>query len=184
MKDFAHPDGQEMTPVDLNLAIRSTLIIARSEYKHVAEVETELEEGLPLVICHGGEINQVVLNLLVNAVHAVGDANAARGGARGRIVITTRTDADGEHVAIAIADSGTGIPEHVRAKIFEPFFTTKEVGRGTGQGLAIARGVVQKHGGTIDFETAAGVGTTFLIRLPIQPRPKAASAPHAQLAAA
>ena len=164
MKEFAHPDRKEMAQVDINQAIRSTLVIASNEYKYVAEVETELGE-LPQVNCFAGEINQVVLNLIVNAAHAIGDV--VKGTAdKGLIRVCTRVL--GEQIEISIADSGKGIPVEVRSRIFDPFFTTKEVGKGTGQGLAIARTViVDKHGGTLHFETEVGKGTTFFIRLPI-----------------
>jgi two-component system, NtrC family, sensor kinase len=168
MKEFAHPDQSEKVSADLNHAIQSTLIIARNEYKYVAELETDFGE-LPPVQCYLGEINQVVLNLLVNAAHAVADV-VKDSGAIGKITVRTRID--GEEVEIAIGDSGTGIPESARARIFDPFFTTKEVGKGTGQGLAIARSViVNKHGGTLRFDTECGKGTTFFIRLPVGPRP-------------
>jgi signal transduction histidine kinase len=164
MKDFAHTGGSNKTPVDLNRALESTLTVARNELKYVADVETDFG-SLPLVECHAGEVNQVFLNLLVNAAHAIGDV-VHESEARGTIRIRTRCE--GDAVVIEIADTGTGIPEAVRAKIFDPFFTTKEVGRGTGQGLAIARSiVVEKHGGALTFETEAGRGTTFFIRLPI-----------------
>jgi signal transduction histidine kinase len=163
MKDFAHRDGREKQPVDLNRAILGTLTIARGEYKHVAELVTELGE-LPPVVCHRGEISQVVLNLVVNASHAVADAVGKNGG-RGRITVRSRLEDD--EITIEVADTGMGIPETVRARIFEPFFTTKEVGRGTGQGLAIARSVVCQHGGDLSFDTETGVGTTFRIRLPL-----------------
>jgi signal transduction histidine kinase len=168
MKEFAHPDRTEQTPTDLNRAILSTLTISRNEYKYVADVETDLAE-LPDVLCHPGEINQVVLNLVINAAHAIADKVKGTD-SRGLIRVTTHQD---EGVAvIAIQDTGCGIPEAVRDRIFEPFFTTKEVGRGTGQGLAIARSVVvDKHGGTLRFETELGRGTTFTIRLPIEGRP-------------
>ena len=164
MKEFAHPDQTEMNAVDLNRAIETTLTIARSEYKYVADVETDFAE-LPPVTCTIGEINQVVLNLIVNASHAIGDV--VKDGNKGLIKIVTRVE--GERVVIAISDTGGGIPEAIRSKIFEPFFTTKEVGRGTGQGLAIARSVVhKKHGGELSFESKIGSGTTFFIRLPIE----------------
>jgi len=164
MKDFAHADQNEMAPVDLNRAIASTLVMARSEYKPVAEVETQFSQ-LPLVTCHAGQINQVVLNLVVNAAHAIAD-KVQRTGAVGKITVSTRVDND--HVVIAIGDTGGGIPEEIRPRIFDPFFTTKEVGRGTGQGLSIARNVIVKsHGGELDFTTEIGKGTTFYIRLPI-----------------
>jgi signal transduction histidine kinase len=167
MKEFAHPDEAQMKRADLNQAIRGTLVIASFEYKFVAEVDTQFGD-LPPVECYLGEINQVVLNLLVNASHAIADVVKDTGNL-GKLTVRTRLD--GDHVEISIADTGEGIPEAVRDKIFDPFFTTKEVGNGTGQGLAIAHSViVKKHGGTLRFETECGKGTTFHIRLPIQAR--------------
>jgi signal transduction histidine kinase len=164
MKEFAHPDQAHKTLADLNQAIRSTLIIASNEYKYVAELDAQYGE-LPAVPCYLGEINQVVLNLLLNASHAIADV-FKHTGIPGRLNVRTRLD--GDSVEISISDTGTGIPEAARDKIFDPFFTTKEVGKGTGQGLAIARSViVNKHGGTLRFETECGKGTTFFIRLPI-----------------
>ena len=164
MKEFAHPDQAVKQPADLNQAIRSTLVVAHNEYKYVAQIDAQLGD-LPLVPCHLGEINQVILNLLVNASHAIADVVKDTGNL-GKL--TVRSGVDGEHVEISISDTGMGIPEAVRAKIFDPFFTTKEVGKGTGQGLAIARSViVNKHGGTLRFETECNKGTTFFIRLPI-----------------
>jgi PAS domain S-box-containing protein len=166
MKNFSHHhDQHEMSPVDLNKAIASTLVIARSEYKDCADVETEYGD-IPQVVCHGGQINQVVLNLVVNSAHAIHDLVKKNGG-RGRIAV--RTTVSGDQVVIAISDTGGGIPEGIRARIFDPFFTTKEVGRGTGQGLSIVRNVIVKgHGGELDFDTEIGKGTTFYVRLPIQ----------------
>jgi PAS domain S-box-containing protein len=165
MKDFAHADQTEMAQVDLNRAIASTLVIARSEYKPVAEVETHFGE-IPPVTCHGGQINQVVLNLVVNAAHAIAD-KVKRTGAIGKITVSTQVE--NAHVVIAIGDTGGGIPEAIRSRIFDPFFTTKEVGRGTGQGLSIARGVIVKgHGGELDFTTELGKGSTFFVRLPVK----------------
>jgi signal transduction histidine kinase/HAMP domain-containing protein len=164
MKEFAHPDQAVKQSADLNQAIRSTLVVARNEYKYVAEIDTQLAD-LPLVQCYLGEFNQVILNLLVNASHAISDV-VKDSGNLGKITVRSRLD--GDEVEISIADTGMGIPEAVRAKIFDPFFTTKEVGKGTGQGLAIARSViVNKHGGALRFETECGKGTTFYIRLPI-----------------
>jgi PAS domain S-box-containing protein len=164
MKEFAHPDQREMSVVDLNKAIQSTLIIARNEYKYVADVETDLGD-VPMVRCHGGDINQALLNIIVNAAHAIGDV-VGQSGTKGRIAVRTRREDD--HVAISIADTGPGIPEDVRELVFDPFFTTKGVGRGTGQGLAITRSIVcDKHKGDLSFETRMGLGTTFTIRLPI-----------------
>jgi PAS domain S-box-containing protein len=164
MKNFSHADQREMSAVDLNCAVNSTLVVARSEYRDVADVETDFGE-IPRVTCHGGQINQVVLNLVVNAAHAIGDANK-ESGARGKITVRTREE--NGRVIISIADTGGGIPEGIRARIFDPFFTTKEVGRGTGQGLSVSRNVVVKgHGGELDFTTELGAGTTFFVRLPI-----------------
>jgi signal transduction histidine kinase/HAMP domain-containing protein len=164
MKEFAHPDQAEKRSADLNQAIRSTLVVAHNEYKYVADIDAEFGE-IPAVQCYLGEINQVILNLLVNASHAISDVVKDTGG-RGKLTVRTRVD--GEGVEISIGDTGTGIPEATRDRIFDPFFTTKEVGKGTGQGLAIARSVVvNKHGGTLRFETECGKGTTFFIRLPI-----------------
>jgi two-component system NtrC family sensor kinase len=172
MREFGHHDSGERTPVDLNHAILTTLEVARNEYKYVAEVETELEP-LPAVLCLGGEMNQVFLNLIVNAAHAIRDV-VKDSGAMGKIRIDTKLR-DGD-VLIRISDTGTGIPKDIQRRVFDPFFTTKEVGRGTGQGLAIARSVVDKHGGQISFETEAGSGTTFLIRIPTAPRLRDAEA--------
>ena len=164
MKEFAHPDRKEMAQSDINQAISSTLVIASNEYKYVADVETAFTE-IPLVNCYAGEINQVVLNLIVNAAHAIGDVVKGTS-SKGKIRVATR-ELDGI-VEISISDTGNGIPVEVRSRIFDPFFTTKEVGKGTGQGLAIARAViVDKHRGTLHFETESGKGTTFYIRLPI-----------------
>jgi PAS domain S-box-containing protein len=164
MRNFAHPDQKEMVLVDLNQALKSTLTIARNEYKYVAELETDLAD-LPQVICHAREVNQVVLNIIVNSAHAI--AEVVKGSdKKGLIRVLSRVDQDS--VVISIADSGGGIPAEIQARIFDPFFTTKEVGRGTGQGLAIARSViVEKHGGQLSFETELGKGTTFHVRLPI-----------------
>ncbi len=166
MKEFARQDDREMVPTDLNRALTVTLEVARNEYKYVADVKTEFGP-LPLVTCHPGEMNQVFLNLIVNAGHAVADATRESRG-RGEIRITTSTE--GGDVIVAVSDTGTGIPEEIRSRIFDPFFTTKEVGRGSGQGLALARGVVAKHGGQIGFTTAVGQGTTFRVRFPVDPR--------------
>jgi signal transduction histidine kinase len=165
MKEFAHPDQTDKTPADLNQAIRSTLVIANNEYKYVAELDTYFGE-LPPVECHLGEINQVILNLIVNATHAISDV-VKDTGQQGKITLRTRLD--GDDVEISIQDTGAGVPAAVRDKLFEPFFTTKGVGKGTGQGLALARSViVNKHAGTLRFESECGKGTTFFIRLPIK----------------
>ncbi len=165
MKEFSHVDrSNEKAPADLNRALESTLIVARNELKYVADVETDFQ-GLPPVVCHLGDLNQVFLNLLVNASHAIEEVVRDTGN-KGRIIVRTRLE--GDAVEISISDTGTGIPEDARDRIFDPFFTTKEVGKGTGQGLALARAIiVEKHGGTLRFETEMGKGTTFIIRLPL-----------------
>jgi len=166
MKHFSHADQREMSEVDLNASIASTLVIARSEYRDCADIETDYAP-LPPVTCHGGQINQVVLNLVVNSADAISDFVKQHGG-RGRI--TLRTALEGDHVLITIADTGGGIPEAIQARIFDPFFTTKEVGRGTGQGLSIVRSTIVKgHGGQLDFVSEMGKGTTFYVRLPVKP---------------
>ena len=170
IREFAHPAQKEMAPVDLNRAITNTLTIARNEYVHLADLETDLSELQP-VTCHVDEINQVVLNLVVNAAHAIGDVFRSSG-IKGRLGVRTRRE--GDDIIISVSDTGTGIPEAVRAHIFEPFFTTKDVGKGTGQGLALAWTLVtEKHGGTLSYETALGKGTTFFVRLPCAGKPLA-----------
>jgi two-component system NtrC family sensor kinase len=164
MKEFSHADQEEMSRVDLNRAIASTLVIARTEYKYVADVQTEFASELPFVTCHGGQINQVVLNLVVNAAHAIEEV--VRGtGKKG--LIKVRTHVEGAEVVISVSDTGRGIPEAIRTRIFDPFFTTKEVGKGTGQGLSIAHNVIKAHGGKLEFVTEVGKGTTFFVRLPL-----------------
>ena len=166
MKEFAHPEGKQMSSADLNKGLQSTLTVARNELKYVADVETDFGE-LPLVICNLGDLNQVFLNLLVNAAHAIGDVVK---GTFQKGKIRVRTQVEGNTVLVTISDTGCGIPEANRSKVFDPFFTTKEVGRGTGQGLAIARSVVvDRHKGALTFESEVGKGTTFYVRLPIGP---------------
>ena len=171
LREFSHPGGGEKDAADLNRAIENTVAVSRSEYKYVADVELQLEE-IPSVSCHLGEINQVILNLLVNAAHAIGD-NGGAGDERGKITIASRVD--GDDVVISVKDTGGGIPEEIADKVFDPFFTTKDVGRGTGQGLSIARAcIVEKHGGDLSFDVEEGVGTTFHIRVPISGSPASA----------
>ena len=166
MKEFSHSGGEEKELADLNRATESTATVATSVWKHVAELELHLEADLPTPPVHLGEINQVILNLIINAAHAIADV-VKDGGAKGRITVSTGHD--DTHVEIRVADTGTGIPESARDRIFTPFFTTKEIGKGTGQGLSLARSVVvDRHHGTIAFETETGRGTTFIVRLPLQ----------------
>jgi two-component system, NtrC family, sensor kinase len=163
MRQFAHP-AAERAPIDINEAIRTTLTVATNEYKYVADVELDLAE-LPLVTANGGDLNQVFLNLIVNAAHAI-ESEVADTGRRG--TITVRTSVDGDRVVITVADTGCGIPEEIAGRVFDPFFTTKPVGHGTGQGLAIAHTiVVDRHHGTIGFTPAPDGGTSFEITLPV-----------------
>jgi PAS domain S-box-containing protein len=166
MKEFSHPDTKDKVLLDLNHAIDSTITVARNEWKYVAELETDFDSSLPLILCQPGEFNQVILNLIVNAAQSI--AEAGKKCARGKGRITVRTLICQGWAEIRIHDTGLGIPEKIQTRIFDPFFTTKEIGKGTGQGLAIARSVVvDKHGGTIHFETEEGKGTTFVVRLPL-----------------
>jgi signal transduction histidine kinase len=165
MKEFSHPGTKEKVSLDLNHAIECTITVARNEWRYVADMETDFDPSLPLVPCQPGEFNQVILNLIVNAAHAIADVVQKGGPEKGIIKVQTKNYP--EWVEIRIQDTGSGIPRNVQMRVFEPFFTTKEIGKGTGQGLAIARSVVvDKHGGSIHFETEEGKGTSFIIRLP------------------
>ena len=165
MKEFSHPGVSEKVMVDLNKAIETTIIVTKNAWKYVADIRTDLSPDLPPVPCLPDAINQVILNLIVNAAQAIGEKGGEESGEKGIITLTTR-DA-GPWVEIRVQDTGPGIPEEIRDRIFNPFFTTKEVGRGTGQGLAIAHDtVVNKHGGRLTFETETGRGATFIVHLP------------------
>jgi signal transduction histidine kinase len=166
MKEFSHPGPIEKTPLDLRRAIESTVLVSKNEWKYVADVTTDFDPELPPVPCVAGEFNQVMLNLIVNAAHAIGDVVNGSGG-KGTIQVSTRRQ--GAWAEIRVRDTGIGIPEAIQPKVFDPFFTTKQVGKGTGQGLSIAHGViVKKHGGRLSFDTQCGAGTTFLIELPLE----------------
>jgi len=167
MKDFSHIDEREMVLADINQMLDTTLTVARNELKYVADVVKDLAPDLPAIECFRNDLNQVFLNLLINAAHAIQDVVGDDAGKR-RGTITVKTRRDGDSVVISISDTGSGIPDSIRDRIFEHFFTTKEVGKGTGQGLSIARSiVVEKHKGAITFDSEIGKGTTFYIRLPI-----------------
>jgi PAS domain S-box-containing protein len=167
MRELTHP-APDFAPADLNRIVETAVRVAGGEWQALAELRTELDPALPPVPCQAGGINQVVVNMLVNAAHAI----EARGpGEPGRIVVSTRLH--GDAAEIRVNDNGCGMPEEVRARVFDPFFTTKEVGQGTGQGLAIAHSVVKKHGGSITVESRPGAGTSFTIRLPLD-QPSAA----------
>ncbi len=163
MKQFAHPGHETAKATDLNEALENTATVCRNEWKFSAQIVYDLEPNLPMVPCHQSELNQVFLNLIVNAAHAIGTVTNSD---KGTITLTTKNADD--FVEIRIADDGPGIPEDIQPKIFDPFFTTKEPGKGTGQGLAIAYSIVKdKHNGEITFESEPGKGTAFIIRLPV-----------------
>lgn len=165
MKEFAHPGTEEKVPLDLNQSLQTVIAVSRNEWKYVAEVVTDLDPDLPPISGFPGELNQVFLNLVVNAAHAI-QANPVARERNGTITISTQWK---DNLAeVRVADTGCGIPEAIRGRIFDPFFTTKPVGQGTGQGLTIAHTiVVQKHGGSIGVESEVGTGATFVIRLPV-----------------
>jgi len=166
MKIFAHPGGTEKEPTDINKEIEKTITITRNEWKYVAELITDFDTSLSFVPCFQAELNQVILNLIVNAAHAIADANKDNPTQMGTIRISTRHA--GIWAKICVSDTGTGIPEKIRPKIFDLFYTTKEPGKGTGQGLAISHSViVEKHKGKITLESQEGKGTTFIISLPL-----------------
>ena len=166
MKDFSHPGTEHPVDVDLNRSIESTITVSRNEWKYVADLVLDLDPALPPVLCFPNEMNQAVLNLVVNAAHAIADAGGGQGGVKGTLTVSTARA--GGMVEIRVRDTGTGIPEHVRSRIFDPFFTTKEVGKGTGQGLAIVHNVaVERHRGSVTFETEPGRGSVFIMRIPI-----------------
>jgi PAS domain S-box-containing protein len=166
MKEFAHPDSREQSPADLKHALETTLLVASNEYKYVARIQTEFGE-LPPVVCNVGELNQVFLNLIVNAAHAIKDSGKDIDSGK----IKIRLGVEGDEAVIRVSDNGCGVPPENLSKLYDPFFTTKEVGRGTGQGLAISHSiVVDKHDGEIGVSSDVGVGTEFTVRLPIRGR--------------
>ncbi len=165
MKQFAHPGTTQKVAIDLNQVVANAITVSRNEWKQIAEVITDYALDLPLVPCLPVSLNQAMLNVLINAVHAIRERNNPAG-QLGTITVRTRRDA--QWIVVDIIDTGVGIADDVRAHIFEQFFTTKAVGVGSGQGLSIARSViVEQHGGTITCETVLGTGSTFTIRLPL-----------------
>lgn len=163
MKEFGRVDQSDKVPTDVARCIENTLTVAHNELKHVADVEVELDP-VPLVLCHPGELGQVVLNLLVNAADAI-EVRFRERHQRGSLRVRLKQNAN--EVLISISDNGCGIPESQRQRIFEPFFTTKPVGKGTGQGLAISQSIMVKQGGSLSFESQVDNGTTFYVHLPI-----------------
>ncbi len=161
MKGFSHMGQDQATRFNINTALEDTLIIAKNNYKYIADVDTQFSEDI-LIDGYPGELNQVFLNLITNAAHAIEEKQQGRG------IITIAIHQQDEHAIVSIRDTGAGIPEEIKDKIFDPFYTTKDIGKGTGQGLNIAYRIIHdKHGGDISFESTAGEGTTFIIRLPI-----------------
>lgn len=167
MRDYSHPEMKEKKASDINKIINNSITVGRSEWKYHADMITELDEELPPVNCHNGEVSQVILNMVINAAHAIEESKAETGVDKGEIRIATK-QVDDDWVEITISDNGAGVPDSVKDRIFDPFFTTKDVGKGTGQGLALVHKVViDKHSGTLTLESERGKGTTFFIRLPI-----------------
>jgi PAS domain S-box-containing protein len=167
MKEFSHPKADEKKATDIHKAIENTLTVSRNEWKYVADAKTDFTEDSPIVECYPGELNQVFLNMFVNAAHTIADANKVRNASKG--LITIKTERSGGFFKISVSDTGMGIPEDVRPRIFDMFFTTKDVGKGTGQGLSLAYdAIVNKHGGRLSFDTTEEKGTTFHIELPLK----------------
>lgn len=167
MRQFCHPGIEEKKGTDINKLIENVITVARNEWKYVADIITDFDPTLPLVPCLPVEINQVILNLIINAAHAIKDVIDQEGKDKGRIRVSTGHD--DSWAEIRVNDSGTGIPQEIRSRIFDPFYTTKEVGKGTGQGLAISHSViVNNHGGSLEFESEIGKGTTMIVRLPLR----------------
>ncbi len=169
MKEFSHPGGTEKESVDINKAIQSTINVARNEWRYVAEVVTDLAPNLPLLPCYPGEINQTILNLIVNAAHAIDEKTQKEGlTEKGTITVSSRMDRG--NILIAISDTGCGIPAENLDKIYNQFFTTKAAGKGTGQGLAMAHAcITERHKGKLDVDSTVGVGTTFTLTFDIGP---------------
>lgn len=166
MKDFSHPDESEKSLNNINELLRTTLIICKNEWKYVAQIQYELDENLPHIECVPSELSQVFLILIVNAAHAIEEKMAAGENTLGHISVGTRK-CENEEVEITIQDTGAGIPADIQEKIFEVFFTTKKRGKGTGQGLSLARKLIDNHNGNLTFSSEVNKGTKFHIRLPI-----------------
>jgi signal transduction histidine kinase len=166
LKGFAHSGTEgEKTASDINKIINNALMVSRNVYKYIAELETNLGD-LPSIKVYPGDIGQVVVNLVVNAAHSI-EEKKGKSQTLGKITIASFLEE--KDLIIQISDTGKGIPEGVRERIFDPFFTTKEVGRGSGQGLAISHTIIhEKHHGEISFNSVIGEGTTFTVRIPIQ----------------
>jgi signal transduction histidine kinase len=169
MKCYSHPGSAEAVLVDVNKLLADTMIVAGHELRTAGEVVSDFGE-IPSILGYPGDLNQAFLNLMVNAAHAVADRPPDGNGELRRIAVSTRLEAG--QVVVRIADTGCGMTPEVKARLFEPFFTTKPIGKGTGQGLTVVRAaIVQKHNGTVECETAVGVGTTFTLHLPLSSLP-------------
>jgi len=169
MKEFSHPGSKDQETADINQAIKNTITVASNEWKYVADIETSFADNLPPVTCFVQEVNQVVLNLIVNAAHAIEQANGEGAADKGTITISTRDL--GKEVEIKVSDTGCGIPDDIKDRIFDPFFTTKAVGKGTGQGLSMAyRTIVEAHDGKLWVDSVKGEGSSFNIVLPYKPK--------------
>jgi len=167
MKEFAHPGTDDKTDTDINKIVQNALTVTRNEWKPVATTELNLDPNIPSIPCIQGLLNQVFLNIIINAVHAIEDHIKAGAPSPGKLTIATKRDDN--MVSVSLTDTGSGMKEEIRTRIFDPFFTTKGVGKGTGQGLSIAHSiVVDKHHGQISCDSELGKGTTFTIRLPLE----------------
>jgi len=171
MKEFSHPGSDEKQRIDINGVVQNIVTVSRNEWKYVAELETDFDPGLPPMLGYRDKLGQVILNMIVNAAHAIADKFTEGDGDKGRIQV--RTARIGQMVEIRIIDNGPGVPADIRERIFDPFFTTKEVGKGTGQGLSIAHAVVADlHQGRLALESTPGGGATFVIHLPLPQDPQ------------
>ena len=163
VKEFSHPGQEQKTEFDINAIIETTLIVSKNQWKYVADVEMELDRSLPMIMCLPGDLGQALLNLVVNAAFAIDAAKREKG------IIRITSSREGDNIVVKVADNGCGIPESIMNRIYDPFFTTKDIGKGTGQGLAIAfSAVTKKHGGTIECTSEEGIGTTFALKIPIE----------------
>lgn len=164
VKSFAHPGTEDKVPLDLNESVENTITLSKTQWKYVADLTRDFDPALPRVLCYPGELNQVVLNLIVNAAQAIEENR--KGEQLGHITVSTSMTEN--WAEIRVADTGGGIPEAIRNRIFDPFFTTKDVGKGTGQGLSLSHQIItQNHQGELVFDSEEGVGTVFIIRLPL-----------------
>jgi signal transduction histidine kinase len=165
MKDYAHPE-KSFKSVNINMSIESTIIISSSEWKYVSVIEKLFDTNLPMIECVAGDINQVILNIIVNSAHSIEEKYHDSNEIKGKITVETKQLED--NIIIKVRDNGNGMTEDTRNKVFDQFFTTKEVGKGTGQGMSIAyRLIVEKHQGCIEIQSTVGIGSLFTVTLPL-----------------